>query len=414
MPLHVGILPHADLPHIVPCFRIGRELLKAGHDVSVLGSDVQKIGRGHSESWHGQLAAFGLSGRQIVHRSSSITISDWLVHQSRELRLDVVILDAVWQGLAYGCQDSSSTSVVVHHAGLPDFRSSDMPTWYFVHPGHSREQWASARRANELCELAGHGVRGLFSSMKALSDEGRKARDIYGFGCGELEALPAIRAMSLCPAAEFPDERGRVVYFGTLLPKRDDIDWKPLPSEVNGSSQTLIACVFGTTGLQTREEYEWLLSLAKTLARHFVDCQVLVVVPESRRRDSRARDYPGNLLVYPWIPLWELLSTRLGSKVLVTAPGVGAFREATASGTPIVAIPRKLDQFGAAARVEYFGTGSALVSAGLPPPELVVKRVAHVLEDSNVALNAERLRREFIAFDANRPLIRFMDGLARG
>src|SRR6266496_3553795 len=280
MPVHVGILPHADLPHIVPCFRLCRELLKAGHEVSVLGSDVQKIGRGHSESWNSHLAEFGLTDRTIVHRSSSLTMSDWLVQQSRDLRLDVVILDAVWQGLAYACQDLSSTRVVVHHAGLPDFRSRDMPTWYFVHPGHPVEQWASARRANERCEQAGQGVRGLFSSMKALSGAGRKALDVYGLGCGELEALPAIRAMSLCPAGEFPEERGRVAYLGTLLPKADDIDWKPLPAEITEPSRTLIACVFGTTGLQTREDYEWLLSVGKMLARHFADCQVVVVVPE--------------------------------------------------------------------------------------------------------------------------------------
>ena len=411
MAIRVGIFPHADLPHVVPCFRIARELLKDGNDVHILGSDVHLIGRGHSEAWGGELATFGLSGREVVHRSRRVTISDWLVQTSQELGLDVIILDAVWQGLAYSCLDASLRGVVVHHAGLPDFRSRDMPTWHFVHPRHSREQWQLGRRRNEEWEQAGHGLRGLFSSMKGLSEAGRRARDAYGFGCSEIETLPAIRAMSLCPAAEFPEERGRVAYLGTLLPQLRDADWRPLPPELAHRSQGLLACVFGTTALETTEEYGWLLSVGERLARRFADCQVVAVVPERMRRDSMAAALPQNLLVYPWIPLWELLATRRGRKALITAPGVGAFREATASGTPIVAIPRTLDQFGAAARVEYFGTGAALVSPDLPDADLVVERVGHVLEDASTRDNVERLRQEFSAYDATQPLRRFIGEL---
>jgi hypothetical protein len=411
MALRVGILPHADLPHIVPCFRIGRELLKAGCGVSILGSDVRKIGRGHSEAWREQLAPFGLQGREVVHRDPDITISDWLVEQSKQLGLDVIILDAVWQGLAYAWADAPATRVVVHHAGLPDFRTDDMPTWYFVHPRHSREQWALARSSIEQLEKSGQGIRGLFSSMKALSSAGRKARDAYAFGCGELQDVPAIRAMSLCPAMEFPNERGRVACLGTLLPAPHDMDWRPLPSEASDWAGPLIACVFGTTALETREEYRWLISLAQRLARHFGECRIVVVVPEAMALDPLAGDQPRNLLIYPWVPLWELLSTRRGPKVLVSAPGVGAFREATASATPIVAIPRRLDQFGAAARVEYFGIGSALVSDALPDANLVVRHVERALDDPSVRAGAERLRQEIVAFDATRPLQRFMDEL---
>ena len=411
MTFRVGILPHADLPHIVPCFRIGRELIKSGYDVYVLGSDVLKIGRGHSEAWKDQLAAFGLNGREIVHRDPADTIADWIGKQSIELRLDVVILDAVWQGLAYACQDASVKNVVVHHAGLPDFRSSDMPTWYFVHPGQPREFWSDARRLNEACERSGRGRRGLFSSVKALSAAGRKANDAYGFGCGELESVPAVRAMSLCPAAEFPDERGRVAYFGTLLHKPEDIDWMPLPLELSDATTDMIACVFGTTALHTRDDYAWLIVLAKTLADRFTNYRVVVVVPEQMRRELVPGDYPKNLLPFSWIPLWPLLSTCRGRKVLVTAPGLGAFREAMASGTPIVAIPCQEDQFGAAARVEYFGTGSALVADPLPQPDIVVERVARVLEDAGVWTRSQRLRDAFAEFDATQPLRTFMDGL---
>jgi hypothetical protein len=415
MPMRIGILPHADLPHLIPSFRIGRALLKWGHTVHIFGSDVQTVGRGHSDAWRGLLETFGLSGRQVIHGRRDVTVSDWLIGQMRERQLDAIILDAVWQGLAFGIDASGAVrSVVIHHAGLPDFRGGDMPTWAFVHPAHSRDYWAQARRAVEQVEQSGRGVRGLLLSAKALSAAGRAAADAFDFGCTEFAALPAIRAMSLCPAAEFPRERGRVDYFGTLLPGPGDVDWRPLPAELADGSRDLIACVFGTTGLNTREEYEWLAALAQGLAHAFPRDQIVVVIPEWANSPPLIHDRPPNLLSYPWIPLWELLSTRKGARVLVTTPGVGAFREAVASGTPIVAIPRATDQFGVAARVEYFKLGSALVSRELPRPDLVVSHVARVLEDPDIRIQAQRLGQEFTAFDATLPLKRFIENPVQG
>ena len=101
MALRVGVLPHADLPHLVPCFRICRELLRLGHDVAVFGSDVQRIGRAHSEAWGDLLEAFHLEGRQLVHRTRDENLSGWLARMATERGLDMLILDAVWQGLAF-------------------------------------------------------------------------------------------------------------------------------------------------------------------------------------------------------------------------------------------------------------------------------------------------------------------------
>lgn len=413
MSLRIGVLPHADLPHVVPCFRLCRALRAIGHEAYALGSDVHVLGRGHSEAWRGQLDAFGLRGREVVHGSRDEPFFDWLVRQLKELRLDALVVDAVWQGLAWGCHEMLAGNVVVHHAGLPDFRTEDMPTWYFVHPGHPNERWAIARRSNERREQSGEGIRGLLASVKALSAAGRRAKDAFAFGCGEFADLPATRAMSLCPGAEFPVERGRVAYFGTLLPRPGDLDWRPLPAGLADATRGLIACVFGTTGLRSSHEYGWLLAVAARLAHRFPDCQIVAVAPEDARAGTDGADAPANLSVHRWIPLWELLSGRDGAKVLVTTPGVGAFREAVASGTPIVAVPRSLDQFGAAARVEYFGIGQALVQRELPGADEVVERVASVLADPGIRARAAERRREVVDFDATRPLERFFAGIAR-
>lgn len=209
MTLRVGILPHADLPHLIPCFRRARELLKCGHDVRIFGSDVSTIRRGHSEAWRDLLARFGLHGRQVMHDRREVTLSDWLKQQAGELQLDMIILDAVWQGLAFGCADAvAGPRVVVHHAGLPDFRGRDMPAWQFVHPGHTPQRWAEARRAVEAMEQAGQGIRTLLSSIKAHATAGRAGPDAHEFGCGEFADVPAIRAMSMCPPWNIPTNVG--------------------------------------------------------------------------------------------------------------------------------------------------------------------------------------------------------------
>jgi UDP-glucoronosyl and UDP-glucosyl transferase len=410
---NIGVLPHADLPHILPFFRLARELSKLNHQVHLVGSDVLTVGRGHGEAWKGQVRRYGLGERLHLHRDRKVPFHSWLRQVIAEAQLDVLIVDAVWQAICYALVDLPGTVTVVHHAGLPDFRTWDMPTRHFVHPEHSRETLEAARRRNEELESTGPGVRRLLLSLNSeLPANSPDAR--FAFGCGEFAALPAIRAMSLCPAVEFPAERGRIEYLGSLLPEPDDQDWQPPPMAAMQPSQPLIACVFGTTGLLTREEYQWLLDCSKRLAQEFAHCQVITVIPERMRGRWPLRRLPSNLLLLPWIPLWELLVGRHSAKVLVTTPGVGAFRDAVASGTPMIAIPRRADQFGAAARMEYFGLGSAWVSNDLPLDTILIPRIAQILGDDGIRLRAALMADAVRAYDRTAPLKQFIDGVCDG
>jgi len=405
-------LPHVGVSHFLSCFRIGRELVKQGWQVRVFGSDVARpMGLGHSETWGGMLERFGMKGKEMVHQSATEQFGDWVVRQGKELGLDVLILDAVWQGLAFACaREGAAKRIVVHHAGLPDFRSADMPAWRFVHPGHPRQRWEEARRELEALEISGGGLRGFMSSIQAMSAAGSAAPGAFEFGCGEYANVPAVRAMSLCPGMEFDQERGRVEYFGTLLHKTSDVDWMEVGEELGGGDggDGLIVCAFGTTAIHGKEENQWLLSVAVKLARSMPTFRVVAVLFETEL-DWSAASGVENLFCYPWVPLWELLAGYQGKKVLVTAPGVGAFREATASGTAMVAIPRVFDQFGAAARVEYFGLGEAIVSERLPEADLIVRSVQRVLGDSEIESRVETMRREVERFDATEPLKGFME-----
>lgn len=79
--MRAGILPHADLPHIIPNFRLARSLLKLGCDVRILGSDVVKIGKGHSEAWSSSVEKFKFGESLALHNSADKTFLSWLERQ---------------------------------------------------------------------------------------------------------------------------------------------------------------------------------------------------------------------------------------------------------------------------------------------------------------------------------------------
>src|SRR5579872_1039522 len=163
--MRAGILPHADLPHIIPNFRLARSLLRLGCDVRILGSDVVRIGKGHSEACSSSVEKFKFGESLALHNSADEMFLSWLERQIDSLQLDIVILDAVWQSLAYALPGK----IAIHHAGLPDFRSEDMPTWLFVHPKHGKERWRSARNRLDALERSGRGVRALFYHVGKVS-----------------------------------------------------------------------------------------------------------------------------------------------------------------------------------------------------------------------------------------------------
>ena len=402
--MRAGILPHADLPHIIPNFRLARSLLRLGCEVRLLGSDVVKIGKGHSEAWSSSVKKFKFGEYLALHNSTDETFLSWLNRQIDALQIDVVVLDAVWQALAYALPGKT----VIHHAGLPDFRSDDMPTWLFVHPNHGKERWKSARNHLDALERSGRGVRALFHRVATASGLTLGSKP-FEFGCGGFAKIPAVRSMCLPRELEFPKEAGRMAYLGTNLPSETDVDWTVPPEELVQDDRPLILCIFGTTGLTDPSEYRWLLSAATSLANSFADHIVAAVIPGISQSDSqRLAAGAKNLSLHSWIPLWETLSTRRAPTVLVSTPGVGALREAAAAGTPIIAIPRRLDQFGAAARIEYFGLGRCLVSQGLPHEASVVENVARCLGDEHIRARSLELKQQISSHDGPECLRQFV------
>lgn len=374
----IGIYPSAEQRYLLPALRLARALMAGGHDVVLLGSDHRERASGHSDGWRRLLPRYDMADRVRVHADPRIPLAQWLVSASSDLEL--VAIDAGWQGLAFAWGDAPHRPQLrIIHAGLPDFRRDDCPPGCFIMPaamstgvraGLHRDPWVLRTR------------RAFVDVAQAACPTGQPALH-WEDGCTEPSRMPAERVQLLAPCMELPGEAGRTAYAGTCLPGPSDIDWDPPWSAGEGAERPLVVCAFGIRGLAQEDDRAWALRLADDLARRFRACEVVAVLP------GASGDRMSNLTVVPWMPLWPTLRARSGRTVLVSSLGVGAWREASAAGVPVVAIPRVLDQFGAAARVAHFGTGLALVGASWPTATRVAEAVAELLEDARFAGRAQ-------------------------
>jgi MGT family glycosyltransferase len=99
-------------------------------------------------------------------------------------------------------------------------------------------------------------------------------------------------------------------------------------------------------------------------------------------------ELPGHPLVVDQIPQIEVISH---AAAVITHAGLNTVMEALAAGVPMVAIPITGDQFGVAARLEYFGAGKVI---GLKQcrGDVVKKALTDVLSDPTYRQRASDLK----------------------
>jgi EryCIII-like glycosyltransferase len=397
--MNIGVLPE----HLPLGFRLCKNLVEMGHEVTVFDSHVEGIGRpGHV--WSEPVGKYGLEGHERIHTDKSVRFSEWLKKEFGKERIDMFFMDALWQGLSFPLEGTVAHQAV-YHAGFPDWRAQDCPTWCFVHPGHPDSEREGARQAIEQYESAGRGVRNLFRSQT-----GDPSRCRFDFGCTEPSNLPARRVLCLPLGTEFPGEAGRMACIGSLLPEAASA------TEIAGvDSRPAIIFVFGSSAFSSASEYEWLLKTAALEAQAYPDWQIVVAVWPSEWGPAidqmKMGALPENMKVFGRFPLRDFLFDRRSPTVLVTTPGCGIFREAIAAGTPMVSIPRRMDQFAAAARVEFFGLGRALLSADLPDGQNVHAAISDAMNSTAIHERCAQMKEACGQFEASRPLERFLESL---
>ncbi|MFI6348403.1 macrolide-inactivating glycosyltransferase [Streptomyces sp. NPDC050560] len=102
---------------------------------------------------------------------------------------------------------------------------------------------------------------------------------------------------------------------------------------------------------------------------------------------------PANAEVHPWVPQLDVLRQ---ADAFVTHAGAGGSQEGLTTGTPMVAVPQAVDQFGNAALLEELGVARTLPTEEATPRALR-SAVLDLVADPEVAARLARIRTEMAA-----------------
>ncbi|MET9429543.1 macrolide-inactivating glycosyltransferase [Streptomyces sp. NPDC003036] len=104
-------------------------------------------------------------------------------------------------------------------------------------------------------------------------------------------------------------------------------------------------------------------------------------------------DVPSNVEVHDWVPQLAILRQ---ADAFVTHAGAGGCQEGLATGTPMVAVPQAVDQFGNADMLESLGVARHLPMSDATA-EALRTAVLDLVADPRVAERAEAIRRQMSA-----------------
>ncbi|MFG2924770.1 macrolide-inactivating glycosyltransferase [Streptomyces sp. NPDC048305] len=103
---------------------------------------------------------------------------------------------------------------------------------------------------------------------------------------------------------------------------------------------------------------------------------------------SELGDVPGNVEVHPWVPQLAILRQ---ADAFVTHAGAGGSQEGLATGTPMVAVPQAVDQFGNADMLQALGVARHLPKEEADAASLRAAVLA-LVDDPDVAARLARIQ----------------------
>lgn len=108
---------------------------------------------------------------------------------------------------------------------------------------------------------------------------------------------------------------------------------------------------------------------------------------------ARLGPLPGNIEIHQWVPQLALLHE---ADAFVTHAGAGGCQEGLATGTPMIAVPQAVDQFGNADVLQSLGVARHLPKEGVTP-EALREALRELTDDPAVAERCARVREEVAA-----------------
>ncbi|MEV8397777.1 macrolide-inactivating glycosyltransferase [Streptomyces niveus] len=105
---------------------------------------------------------------------------------------------------------------------------------------------------------------------------------------------------------------------------------------------------------------------------------------------SELGEIPGNIEVHPWVPQLAILRK---ADAFITHAGAGGSQEGLATGTPMLAIPLAVDQFGNADTLVQLGVARRLPMEGVTA-EALREAVTALVADPEVARRGEEIQQD--------------------
>ncbi|MEV8341479.1 macrolide-inactivating glycosyltransferase [Streptomyces niveus] len=105
---------------------------------------------------------------------------------------------------------------------------------------------------------------------------------------------------------------------------------------------------------------------------------------------SELGEIPGNIEVHPWVPQLAILKK---ADAFITHAGAGGSQEGLATGTPMLAIPLAVDQFGNADTLVQLGVARRLPMEDVTA-EALREAVTALVADPEVALRGEEIKQD--------------------
>jgi len=404
---HYAMICPDEAGHLLPVGAVGRELVRRGHRVTVLGRaksapivrqldlplhefDVRGIRYPLAPlSW----VAFGLVGASwlVVIRNLLRFYAEEILRlvprALEELKVDGVLVD----------QTVPAGGTAAEHMGRPYVTVCSALMWNEepdVPPSFTAWACAEGRRARWRNRLGYAAFDWYVGPVRRKINRWRAAWNMPPIRrIGEFDS-PLAQISQLCEGLDFPRRRlpDTVHYVGSLAAQRKTDDDHQFPWE-RLDGRPLIFASLGTVPFPANVPVY--RKIAEACAG--LDAQLVLALGRWNEAGDRLRNrlghLPGNHLVVDFAPQLALLDK---ASLLVTHGGVNTVLEAICRGVPMVVLPRNGDHLGMASRIEHSGAGLRASFRRCTPEELR-RLIQRVLSEDGFRQRARELQKTMVA-----------------
>jgi zeaxanthin glucosyltransferase len=402
---HIGLICPEISGHLNPMTTLGRELLRRGYRVSLLGipdgqakavsAGLEFIPIGAIDSPLGSRAKFvaelgKLHGRAALRftierfREAGILQLRDIPDAVRAAEIDGLLIDQVSAPAATVAEYLDVPYVTICNALAANYEDDVPPlvtSWPFrpTPLGRCRNRLGYAVLDHTL------------EPVRRLISDQRLAWGMSALPPGEPSYSPLAQIAQQPAVFDFP-RKGLPPWFHYTGPFHDERsgDFIDFPYE-RLTGAPLIYASMGT--LQNRQD-----RVFHTIAAACAGLPAQLALSLGNPHQTALPDLPGSPLVVPYAPQLELVKR---SALVITHAGLNTVLETLSQGVPMVAIPITNDQPGVAARLAWLGAGQVVPLAGLHADRLRTV-VQKALSDPRYRERARNVQRQFQALDGVR------------